>query len=89
MPIMRKITILGLVVAISVASGIIPTAEAEPILPPYRQMQDGVPIGEIVCASVRILMQSPSGAPACVFASSVDALVSRGFVLVSEAVPDA
>ena len=86
---MRKITMLGLVVAISMASGIIPTAETEPIPPSYRQMQDGVPIGEIVCAGARILMQSPSGMPACVFVDSIRPLDARGFVLLGEITPKA
>ena len=68
---------------------VMPAAEAEPIPPPYRQVRDGVPVGEIVCAGDRMLMLSPSGTPACVFASSMDALVSRGFVLAFETVPDA
>ena len=84
MLIMQKITILGLVVAISMASGTMPTAEAEPIPSPYRQARDGVPIGEIVCAGDRMLMLSPSGMPACVFAGSVEVLERRGFVLLSE-----
>ena len=87
--IVQKITILGLAVAISMMSCTVSVAEAEPIPSPYRQARDGVPVGEIVCAGDRMLMLSPSGAPACVFASSVDALASRGFVLASEAVPDA
>ena len=86
---MQKITILGLAVAISMMSCTVSVAEAEPIPSPYQQVRDGTPVGEVVCAGDRMLMLSPSGEPACVFASSVDALVSRGFVLVSEAVPDA
>ena len=89
MPIMQKIAILGLAVAISMMSCIVSVAEAEPIPSPYQQVRDGTPMGAVVCAGDRMLMLSPSGEPACVFASSVDALVSRGFVLVSEAVPDA
>ena len=84
MPIMQKITILGLVVAMSMASGTMPTAEAEPIPSPHQQVRDGVPIGEIVCAGDRMLMLSPSGKPACVFAESVEVLERRGFVLLSE-----
>ena len=84
MPIMQKITILGLAVAISMMSCIVPVAEAEPIPSPYRQARDGVPIGEIVCAGDRMLMLSPSGMPACVFAGSVEVLERRGFVLLSE-----
>ena len=86
---MQKITILGLAVAISMVSCTVSVAEAEPIPSPYQQVQDGTPMGAVVCAGDRMLMLSPSGAPACVFASSVDALVSRGFVLAFEAVPDA
>ena len=86
---MQKITILGLAVAISMISCIVSVAEAEPIPSPYQQVRDGTPMGAVVYAGDRMLMLSPSGAPACVFASSVDTLVSRGFVLVSEAVPDA
>ncbi len=84
MPIMQKITILGLAVAVSMMSCTVSVAEAEPIPSPYRQARDGVPIGEIVCAGDRMLMLSPSGMPACVFAGSVEVLERRGFVLLSE-----
>ena len=82
--IVQKITILGLAVAISMMSCIVPVAEAEPIPSPYQQVRDGVPIGEIMCAGDRMLMLSPSGMPACVFAESVEVLERRGFVLLSE-----
>ena len=81
---MQKITILSLAVAISMMSYIVPVAEAEPISPPYQQVRDGTPVGEVVCAGDRMLMLSPSGMPACVFAGSVEALERRGFVLLSE-----
>ena len=81
---MQKITILGLAVAISMVSCIVPVAEAEPIPSPYQQVRDGTPVGEVVCAGDRMLMQSPSGKPACVFAGSVEVLERRGFVLLSE-----
>ena len=84
MPIMQKITILGLVVAISMMSCIVSVAEAEPIPSPYQQARDGTPVGEVVCAGDRMLMLSPSGMPACVFAESVEVLERRGFVLLSE-----
>ena len=45
MPIMQKITILGLAVAISMMSCTVSVAEAEPIPSPYQQVRDGVPIG--------------------------------------------
>ena len=82
--IVQKITILGLAVAISMLSCTVSVAEAEPIPSPYRQARDGVPVGEIVCAGDRMLMLSPSGMPACVFAGSVEVLERRGFVLLSE-----
>ena len=81
---MQKITILSLAVAISMMSYIVPVAEAEPISPPYQQVRDGTPVGEVVCAGDRMLMLSPSGMPACVFAGSVEALERRGSVLLSE-----
>ena len=84
MLIMQKITILGLAVAISMMSCTVSVAEAEPIPSPYQQVRDGVPISEIVCAGDRMLMLSPSGMPACVFAGSVEVLERRGFVLLSE-----
>ena len=85
---MQKITILGLAVAISMVSCIVSVAEAEPIPSPYRQVRDGVPIGEIVCAGDRMLMLSPSGKPACVFAESVEVLERREFVLPLDAPRD-
>ena len=81
---MQKITILSLAVAISMMSYIVPVTEAEPISPPYQQVRDGTPVGEVVCAGDRMLMLSPSGMPACVFAGSVEALERRGSVLLSE-----
>ncbi len=84
MPIMQKITILGLAAAISMMSCIVSVAEAEPIPSPYQQVRDGTPVGEVVCAGDRMLMLSPSGMPACVFAGSVEVLERRGFVLLSE-----
>ncbi len=46
---------------------------------PYQQLKEGIPADQVVCASDRILMASPSGSPACVFAGSVEALTDRGF----------
>ena len=71
------------------AGVIVSVAEAGPSPSPYQQVQDGVPIGEILCASARILMQSPSGMPACVFVDSIRPLEARGFVLLGEITSDA
>ena len=81
---MQKITILGLAVAISMMSCTVSVAEAGPIPSPYQQVRDGTPTGEVMCAGDRMLMLSPSGIPACVFAGSVEVLERRGFVLLSE-----
>ena len=81
---MQKITISGLAVAISMMSCIVSVAEAEPVPSPYQQVRDGTPVGAVVCAGDRMLMLSPSGMPACVFAGSVEVLERRGFVLLSE-----
>ena len=89
MLIMQKITILGLAVAISMMSCIVPVAEAEPIPSPYQQVRDGTPTGEVVCAGDRMLMLSPSGMPACVFVDSIRPLEARGFVLLGEITSDA
>ena len=60
-------------------------ANADPIPAPLRQARDGVPLNEIVCGDDgRVLMASPSGLPACVFAGSTAALEQRGFVLLPE-----
>ena len=59
-----------------------PTMETIPS--PFQQARNGVQADEIVCSYARILMVSQSGAPACVFAGSVEALEQRGFALPSE-----
>ena len=100
---MLKITVLGLVLAMTVLSGTMSVADAEKISsqvpdtiktitatpsppsvekipPPLQQVRDGVPLDKVVCSYGRILMVSTSGAPACVFAGSVEVLERRGFV---------
>ena len=48
-------------------------------LSPYQQLKEGIPADQVVCADGKILMSSPSGSPACVFAGSVETLIDRGF----------
>ena len=80
---MMKITILGLVLVAIALSGVMSVAmsvaSAETVPSPLQQVRNGVPADEVVCSYGRILMTSPSGAPACVFAESIDALERRGF----------
>ncbi len=55
--------------------------------PPLQQVRDGVPLNAIACSDGRVLMASPSGSPACVFASSAETLDARGFVPLDAAPP--
>ena len=52
----------------------------EEIPSPLQQVRNGVPPDKVVCSYGRILMTSPSGAPACIFAGSAEMLERRGFV---------
>ena len=61
---------------------VLPTMETIPS--PFQQVRNGAQADEIVCSYDHILMISPSGAPACVFAGSVETLEQRGFALPSE-----
>ena len=85
---MMKITILALVMAAVALSGVMSVAmsvaSAETVPSPLQQVRDGVPTGEIMCSEDRVLMASPSGIPACVFADSVFVLDKRGFALLGE-----
>ena len=57
------------------------TIEKEEVMPPLKQVQQGVPVQQVSCNGDRILMLTPSGQPACVF-SPPHLLESRGFVFV-------
>ena len=81
---MLKIIIFALVLAAVVLSGIMSAASAETVPSPLQQVQNGVPIGEIVCSENRVLILSPSGIPACVFEESVLELETRGFEFIGE-----
>ena len=76
-----KITILALVMAAVALSGIMSAASAEIVPSPLQQVQNGVPIGEVVCSEDRILMLSSSGSPVCVNESSTSAFLQRGFTM--------
>ena len=51
---------------------------------PLQQFRDGVPAGEVECTGERVLVLSPAGSPACVFAESVLKLENRGFLFAGE-----
>ena len=78
---MIKTIMLGLVLAAVALSGVMSVtmsvASAETVPSPLQQVQNGVPIGEIVCSNDRVLMVSQTGMPACVFEESVLELKTR------------
>ena len=74
----------GLVLAAIALSGAVSVASAETVPSPLQQVQNGVPIGEIVCSNDRVLMVSQTGMPACVFEESVLYLETRGFEFIGE-----
>ena len=80
---MRKIMIVGIALAAIALSVTVPVANAETISSPLQQVRDGVLVNDVKCTDDHMLMLTPSGMPACVFESSVDVLVQRGFVKIS------
>ena len=72
---MNLAVLLSVLAILAVSAGI---AHAE-ILSPYQQFKEGTPADQVICADGKILMGSPSGSPACVFARSAETLIGRGF----------
>ena len=72
---MNLTVLLSVLAVLAVSAGI---AHAE-ILSPYQQFKEGTPADQVMCADGKILIGSPSGSPACVFARSVETLIDRGF----------
>lgn len=67
-------------VAAAIAA-IAPAAAADYVMPtPLKQAEAGVEAGDILCNAGRILLVSPGGDPACVFAGSLGALADRGWL---------
>ena len=85
---MIKTIMLGLVLAAVALSGVMSVAmsvaSTETVPSPLQQVQNGVPIGEVVCSDDRVLMVSQTGMPACVFEESVLELETRGFEFIGE-----
>ena len=84
-----KMIVLGFVLVTLIAVSIQPAAGSESVPSPYQQIRDGASAYDVVCAGDRILVQSASGTPACVFVKSIAMLEQRGFVLLSEVPHDA
>lgn len=83
---MKSILRIVILVLLTLSFSTIPAFAniADDIQLPNVQFESGVPINEIQCSGDRVLVQSPSGSPACVFASSVDVFEKRGFIQVSD-----
>ena len=60
------------------------SAEAEEVVSPLKQVQQGALVEQVSCVGDRILMSTPSGRPACIHPESAGMLELRGF---SEVVP--
>jgi len=71
--------ILGLIL---ILYGVLPTfAESSEVLPPLRQLSNGVLPSEVVCKSgFQIIFKSSDGIPICIKSSSVKKLLQRGWL---------
>ena len=49
---------------------------------PREQLKDGIPINQIQCSEEKTLIQSPVGKPACVFDSTLERLLVRGWSII-------
>ena len=72
---------LGLFVVMGIGLLTMP-AFADVSSSPLKQMKMGVPINEIQCTTNKILMQSPSGKPACLSENTSAKLADRGYTIV-------
>ena len=51
------------------------------LLPPLKQVQSGVPVGDIQCNDDLILIQKYNGSPACVALETVEKLIQRNWAI--------
>ena len=77
-------TMLGLLV-LAIGITAMPALAEEQTLSPLKQYKLGTPIQDIDCHGQKILMESPSGKPACVSEESAGKLQIRGWDAVSPA----
>ena len=79
---MQKIMIVMLIAVTIVFGGTTHHAVAE-VPSPLQQVLDGTPADKVVCNDDRVLMQTPSNRPVCVFVTTVETLEQRGFISIS------
>ena len=78
---MTRKTMLGLLVVLAIGILTIPSYAASPGSP-MEQFNSGIPIDMITCVDDKILMQSLSGKPICLTATSAVVLTDRGYAVV-------
>ena len=80
MPGMLIITFFCIVTAVLLVPVVAHAASTQPdILPPLKQLQQGVTVADIQCGDEKILLNSPSGRVACVYPDTAERLVLRGW----------
>ena len=61
------------------------TASAQPdVLPPLKQLQQGVAVADIQCGDEKILLNSPNGRVACVYQDTAERLVLHGWEVLQQ-----
>lgn len=60
--------------------------EKERVMPPLKQVRQGVPVEQVSCNGNKIPMATPSGMPTCVYPESAEKLVDREFEKICQAV---
>ena len=76
---MASVAIACFAVAAAALAVPVPAAADSGVPAPLRQMAEGAEAGDVLCNAGRALLVSPDGAPACVFARSLEALADRGW----------
>ena len=79
-PGMLIITFFCIVTAVLLVPVVAHAASTQPdILPPLKQLQQGVTVADIQCGDEKILLNSPNGRIACVYPDTAERLVLRGW----------
>ena len=73
---------LGKIILVVLAIGIMTIPAYADILSPIKQMKMGVPLNMIQCSEDKILMKSPYGKPACLSITTSTKLLDRGYSLI-------
>ena len=77
---MLIVTFFCIVTAISLVPVSVHAASTQPdILPPLKQLQQGVAVADILCGDEKILLNSSNGRVACVYSDTAERLVLHGW----------